>query len=128
MTLRRLAAAVTLALACAACASRESPLAPAAAAEPFARGTDSTAQAAMRGQQLAARTCANCHAVGPVGASPMAEATPFRVIVHRYPLDQLEEAFAEGLVTGHPAMPPFVFRASEIDDLIAYLETVKAEP
>ena len=58
----------------------------------------------------------------------MAEATPFREIVHRYPLDQLEEAFAEGLVTGHPAMPPFVFRASEIDDLIAYLETVKAEP
>lgn len=82
-------------------------------------------EAAARGQGLAARACAGCHAIGPAGASPMAEATPFREIVHRYPLDQLEESFAEGLVTGHPAMPPFVFRASEIDDLIAYLETVK---
>lgn len=58
----------------------------------------------------------------------MADATPLREIVHRYPLDQLEEAFAEGLVTSHPAMPEYIFRASEIDDLIAYLETLKAEP
>jgi len=114
-------AAVALALACAACASPEPPTATASA------GRDTPVEAAVRGRQLAARACASCHAIGPAGASPMAEATPFREIVHRYPLDQLEEAFAEGLVTGHPAMPPFVFRASEIDDLIAYLETVKAE-
>lgn len=86
-----------------------------------------TEQAALRGQQLATQACASCHAVGVVGASPMAEATPFRTIVERYPLDRLEEGFAEGLVTSHPAMPAYVFRASEIDDLIAYLETVKSE-
>ena len=58
----------------------------------------------------------------------MAEATPLREIVHRDPLNQLEEAFAEGLVTSHPAMPGYTFRASEIDDLIAWLETLKMEP
>ncbi|MGZ9114668.1 MAG: c-type cytochrome [Brevundimonas sp.] len=114
-------AALAFAFGCAACASQEPPSRPASARP------DIAAQAAVRGQQLAAQTCAGCHAMAGGGASPMVEATPFREIVRRYPLDQLEEAFAEGLVTGHPAMPAFVFRASEIDDLIAYLETVKAE-
>lgn len=86
---------------------------------------DGPAQAIERGRLLTSGTCASCHATGPVGASPMPDATPFREIVQRYPLDQLEEGFAEGLVTTHPAMPAFVFRASEIDDLIAYLETLK---
>lgn len=119
MRMPRLAAAVIV-MACAACASREPSPAP-----PLARA-DVTEQAAVRGRQFAARACAGCHATGSVGVSPMAEATPFREIVHRYPLDQLEEAFAEGLVTSHPAMPALVFRASEIDDLIAYLETIEA--
>ena len=120
MFLPRLAAA--LALSCAACASPE-PLSTTVSTRP-----DTMEQAAVRGRQLATGACAGCHAVGAVGDSPMAAATPFREIVHRRPLDQLEEAFAEGLVTSHPAMPAYVFRASEIDDLIAYLETVKVEP
>lgn len=91
-------------------------------------GHDGAIEAVERGRRLAADACAGCHAIGPVGDSPMAEATPFRVMVDRRPLDQLEAGFAEGLVTSHPAMPDLVFRASEIDDLIAYLETVKAEP
>lgn len=116
----RLVAAV-LALTSAGCASQEAPLAPAST------GSTVTAQAADRGRQLAAGTCASCHATGQAGVSPMAAAPPFREIAHRYPLDQLEARFAEGLATTHPAMPPFVFRASEIDDLIAYLQTLKAE-
>ncbi|MBB5747565.1 hypothetical protein GGR13_003193 [Brevundimonas variabilis] len=43
-------------------------------------------------------------------------------------MNDLEAAFAAGLVTTHPAMPPYVFRASEIDDLIAYLGTLKSVP
>jgi mono/diheme cytochrome c family protein len=117
--------AVVLVLACTACASQE----PAAAIGPPAQlsSTDLMTDAAARGGVLVSGSCAGCHATGRTGASPMAAATPFREIVRRYPLDQLEEGFAEGLVTAHPAMPSFVFRASEIDDLIAYLETVKAE-
>jgi mono/diheme cytochrome c family protein len=111
--------AVLLALTGAGCASPEHP----AAASP---GSGLVAQAAGRGGQFAARACAGCHAIGQTGASPMAAAPPFREVAHRYPLDQLEARFAEGLATTHPAMPPFVFRASEIDDLTAYLQTLKA--
>jgi len=85
------------------------------------------AEAVERGRLLTSTVCASCHSTGATGDSPMADATPFRQLVHRYPLDQLEEAFAEGLVTAHPAMPAYTFRASEIDDLIAYLESLKAE-
>jgi mono/diheme cytochrome c family protein len=117
----RLAAAI-LALTCAGCAGQPHPNAPTASSAAM------TAQAAERGQRLASGICASCHATGQAGASPLAAAPPFRDIAHRYPLDQLEARFAEGLATSHPAMPAFVFRASEIDDLIAYLETLKAEP
>ena len=119
MLLLRLTAAV-LALGCAACASREAP------PPPDAPTFDMAAEAAVRGQQLAARTCASCHAIGPTGDSPLPAATPFRVIVHRRSLDQIEQGFAEGLVTSHPAMPAFAFRASEIDDLMAYLDVLRA--
>lgn len=114
----------TLALFCTGCSAAMSAAAPTAA--PMDR--DGPAAAAERGRRLADSACAGCHAVGPVGASPLAAAPPFRQVVHRYPLDRLEGAFAEGLVTSHPAMPTFVFRASEIDDLIAWLETVEPEP
>jgi len=114
--------ALVLALACAACASQEPSPAP------TTTGPDLVVEAEGRGERLAAAACASCHAIGPDGASPMAAATPFREIVDRYPLDRLAEAFGEGLVTTHPAMPAFVFRAGEIDDLLAYLETVRVEP
>lgn len=41
-----------------------------------------------------------------------------------YPVRDLQEAFAEGLVTAHPAMPAFELQPTEIADLIAYLESV----
>jgi mono/diheme cytochrome c family protein len=85
-------------------------------------------EAVERGRILAASACAGCHATGRTGSSPMAEAPPFRDIVQRRELESLEAGFAEGLVTSHPAMPDYVFRASEIDDLIAWLETLQANP
>ncbi len=92
-----------------------------------AESIDIAAEAIERGRRLTLTACAGCHATGPAGASPLTEATPLREIVRRHPLERLEAGFAEGLVTAHPAMPAYVFRASEIDDLIAYLETLKAE-
>lgn len=121
IALRLAAALVLVGTACAAAPQDVRP-------NPRSATPDANREAIERGRQLTTSACAGCHAIGATGASPMAAATPFRTIVHRYPLDQLEEGFAEGLVTAHPAMPEFVFRASEIDDLIAYLETVKAEP
>lgn len=54
----------------------------------------------------------------------MVAATPFRDMGVLYPVRDLQEAFAEGLVTAHPAMPAFEFQPGEIADVIAYLESV----
>jgi mono/diheme cytochrome c family protein len=59
------------------------------------------------------------------GDSPHGQAPPFRVLHERYPVEQLAEAFAEGIVTGHPDMPPFVLSPNEIDDVIAYLKSLE---
>ena len=84
-------------------------------------------EAASRGRAIAQVGCASCHGIQATGASPLPAATPFREIVQRRSLDDIEAGMAQGLVTSHPAMPPYVFRAAEIDDLRAYLETLKAD-
>lgn len=76
------------------------------------------------GGSLAQRLCAGCHAIGRDGESPMKSAPPFRTMGALYPVSDLQEAFAEGLVTAHPAMPAFEMEPQEIADLIAYLESV----
>ena len=83
------------------------------------------AEAAARGATIARASCAGCHAIEAAGASPMAIAPPFRAIVRHRSSDDLAAAFERGLVTTHPAMPPYVFRANEIHDLTAYLDTLR---
>lgn len=77
-----------------------------------------------RGAVLVRVKCAGCHAVERSGESPMAAAPPFRNMGVLYPVADLQEAFAEGLVTAHPAMPAFEFEPQEIADVIAWLEHV----
>jgi mono/diheme cytochrome c family protein len=84
------------------------------------------AAAAWRGEQIARTACASCHAVGLYDASVMDAAPPLRDVAARRDLGRLEEQLAEGLVTAHPTMPPFNYRAGEIDDLIAYLNALRA--
>lgn len=79
---------------------------------------------ADRGAILVRQNCAGCHAVERSGDSPMAAAPPFRDMGVQYPVQDLQEAFAEGLVTAHPAMPAFEFEPAQIADVIAYLENV----
>lgn len=76
------------------------------------------------GRVLAEEYCARCHAVGMDSASPHEEAPPFRDVVQQWPPAHLAEALAEGIVVGHPEMPEFTFSESEIDALIAYLESL----
>lgn len=79
---------------------------------------------ADRGAVLVRQNCAGCHAVERSGDSPMASAPPFRAMGVLYPVRDLQEAFAEGLVTAHPSMPAFEMQPTDIADLIAYLESV----
>jgi cytochrome c len=80
---------------------------------------------AQRGRTLAQANCASCHAIGRVGESPLRIAPPFRMLHARYPVENLAEAFAEGIVTGHPTMPQFRFDPAQIGDLLAYLKTLE---
>lgn len=78
-----------------------------------------------RGQALLQTNCGSCHAVGRSGASPFKGAPAFRDLGQRYPVESLEEALAEGLMTGHPAMPEFSFDADEVGAIIAYLKSIQ---
>lgn len=78
-----------------------------------------------RGEVIALANCARCHAIGRVDSSPLAEAPPFRELHRRYPVDDLSEALAEGIVTGHPTMPEFRLAPDEAESLIAYLKTLE---
>lgn len=81
-----------------------------------------------QGRSILSAKCARCHQIAPSGVSPLADAPPFRVIMQRYKPEVLEEALAEGLSTGHPAMPEFVFEPEEISAILAYLETLRGKP
>lgn len=77
-----------------------------------------------RGRAIAAAQCARCHSIEKTGDSPLPIAPPLREFAARWPLDQLEEAFAEGIITGHPDMPQFVFQPDDIAALIVFLDWV----
>jgi mono/diheme cytochrome c family protein len=79
----------------------------------------------QRGAAYARENCASCHAVGATGDSPLPAAPQFRSLGERYPIDDLAEAFAEGIDTAHQEMPEFVMSTTENTDLIAYLKSIQ---
>lgn len=82
-----------------------------------------------RGRLIAEGNCSGCHAVGRTGESPNPKSPPFRTLAQRYPLRDLEEGMAEGLMVGHegPEMPIFEFRPRQIADLMAYLARIQVK-
>ncbi len=78
-----------------------------------------------RGQELLTRDCSRCHAVGLTGASPRSEAPAFRTLAQRYPIDSLEEALGEGIMSGHPDMPEFQYEGGDVGAIIAYLQSIQ---
>lgn len=80
----------------------------------------------QRGLTFVQTNCSQCHAIGRSGESPIAEAPPFRTLHNRYPIEDLAEAFAEGFITGHPSMPQFQLDPAQINDLLAYLESIQS--
>ncbi len=83
------------------------------------------AQDLKRGEDLLARDCAACHAIGRSGESPQQDAPAFRTLGKRYPIEALEEALGEGMMTGHPAMPEYAYDADEVGDIIDYLKSIQ---
>jgi cytochrome c len=82
-------------------------------------------QNAQRGLNFVRANCARCHSIDKVSESPLKIAPPFRTLHLRYPVETLQEAFAEGIQTGHQNMPEFRLEADQIGDVIAYLKTLE---
>lgn len=76
------------------------------------------------GKKLVETNCARCHAVGATGESSHPDAPPFRSLHLRYPIEDLQEALAEGISTGHPDMPEFVASPEQVDAIIAYIKSL----
>jgi mono/diheme cytochrome c family protein len=81
------------------------------------------ADAAQRGLVFVKTNCMMCHAIGRYDESRLAIAPPLRTLHESYPVESLEESFAEGIVTGHPTVPQFQLDAAQISDLMGYVNT-----
>jgi mono/diheme cytochrome c family protein len=79
----------------------------------------------QRGKAFAKTHCARCHSIARTGASPFEPAPPFRTLHLHYPIETIGESLAEGIVTGHPAMPQFELTPDQIHDLLSFLKTLE---
>lgn len=83
------------------------------------------AELIARGEAMAETLCAQCHAVRRTGDSPHREAIKFRQISWRYPVGDLAEPLAEGIMVGHPDMPEWQFEPMDIQALLMYIESIQ---
>jgi len=78
-----------------------------------------------KGRVLVQKNGSRCHATETEGVSPNPEAPPFRTLSSKYPVEDLAESLAEGIVSGHPEMPIFVFSPHDVDAIIDYLQSIQ---
>jgi mono/diheme cytochrome c family protein len=78
------------------------------------------------GRSLAVQNCQSCHSIEARGISPNPSAPRFRYLSRKYPIDTLQESFAEGVFIGHSVMPQFEFSPDNVAALLAYIKSVQA--
>jgi mono/diheme cytochrome c family protein len=125
MFLRRTGCLVLGLVALAACSTNPAPEAEPAAQTPAESADFAYDSKVEVGRLIAETRCSTCHAIGTQGDSTHPDAKPFRQLSENYPVSNLEEALAEGILVGHPDMPVFVLSPYEIDALITYLESIQ---
>jgi tetratricopeptide (TPR) repeat protein len=79
---------------------------------------------ARAGQQTVEKNCGWCHATGRTGTSPNAKAPEFRNIQKRHPLLALREPLSRGIAAPHDQMPRFDFSEREVDQIVAYINSL----
>ena len=118
------AALVLLTIAFNGCAADPPPSA-APAGEGSVMAPSATAAQIERGKRIVELQCVSCHAVRADDKSHNPNAPALRTLAERYPVTGLEEAFALGIMTGHPGMPDFRFGRDQIKDILAYLGSIQ---
>jgi mono/diheme cytochrome c family protein len=97
--------------------------APPPEAPAYSVGAADTGDPAL-GLRYAQQTCASCHAVAAAETvSPNPDAPPFDTVANTPGMTRI--ALNVWLHTPHPTMPNFVVDPDRIDDLSAYLATLK---
>jgi len=86
---------------------------------------EASAASAQRGLTFARLHCSQCHSIDKYSDSALRAAPPFRTLHKLYPVETLEEAFSEGIVTGHPSMPEYRLDPDQIGDLIAFMKSLE---
>ena len=85
------------------------------------------AAALKRGEALLAKECSRCHATARTDESRHPQAPLFRTLAKRYPIESLEEALGEGIISGHPDMPEFTFEGDDVGAIVAYLKSIQTD-
>lgn len=85
-------------------------------------------QPVAHGRRLVEENCSKCHAIDQDDQSTHPAAIPLRDISIFYPVEALDEAFAEGIVVGHPDMPEYRATPDQIYAIIAYLQSIQEKP
>ena len=80
--------------------------------------------AANDGKALLENNCGRCHSIAASGDSPLAKAPPLREVYLRYPIEQLEEGFAEGMGSKHQDMPQIQFSTEQVAAILTYLGSI----
>ncbi len=95
------------------------------AARAQTRPAQENSERIKQGHELVENECGRCHAIGRTDASRHPQAPPFRILSKRYPIESLEEALGEGIISGHPDMPEFQFDNEDVGAIIAYLKSIQ---
>lgn len=76
------------------------------------------------GKALLEQNCGRCHSIEATGASPLPQAPPLREVYLKYPIDQLEQGFAEGMGSKHRDMPQIQFSPDQVAAILSYLGSI----
>jgi cytochrome c len=80
----------------------------------------------VRGQELARRLCAGCHATEPNSALAINPDVPSFAAIAKQP-NATAERLAGRIIVPHPAMPNTQLTVAEIRDVIAYILALKPD-
>jgi mono/diheme cytochrome c family protein len=83
-----------------------------------------TVSSESNGKALLEKNCSRCHSIEAKGDSPLKQAPPLREIYLKYPIEQLEHGFAEGMGSKHREMPQIQFSTEEVSAILNYLGSI----